>query len=77
MKTYYVVFAREHSDRGNPEDWCTHDYTAAPTYIAGIATTHKGSRNDVLLLFRAGNAVFADFFLFGGGGVLQSRELSF
>ena len=52
MKTYYVVFAREHSDRGNPEDWCTHDYTAAPTSIAGIATTRMGSRNDSCVILR-------------------------
>ena len=24
--------------RSNPEDWCTDDNTATPTFIAGIAT---------------------------------------
>ena len=33
-----VVFARERSDRGNPEDWCTNAYVAAPPFIAGVAT---------------------------------------
>ena len=32
------VIAKEQSDCGNPEDWCTPAYAAAPTFIAGIAT---------------------------------------
>ena len=60
---------------------CCHCERSEAT-LGRVATTHKGSRNDIpSLLFRAGNAVFADFFFhigsFRGGGVLQSRELSF